>query len=85
MEGVAVVPLRKIDMSILGVSLPDLLEDAGETRAKLHSLRGHEPVGGDIGSMGVLAGRRKMGITTRRRGRGVADEAVLLIGLRHAG
>ena len=85
MEGVADVPLIKIDRSILGVRLPDLLEDAGEARAKLHRLRGHRPVGGDIYSRGVLIGRRKMGITTGRRGCGVADEVVLPIGLRQTG
>ena len=85
MKGVADVPLGKIDRSILGVSLPDMLEDAGEARAKLHHLRGHRPVGGDINSRVVLAGRRNKGITTGRRGCRVADEAFLLIGLRHAG
>ena len=85
MEGVADVPLRKIDRSILGVCLPDLMEDAGEARAKLHRLRGHRPVGGDINSRVVLAGRRNKEITTGRRGGRVADEAFLLIVLRHAG
>ena len=85
MEGVADVPLRKIDRSILGVPLPDLLEDAGEARAKLHCLRGHIPVSGDIDSRGVLAGRRNKGTTTGRRSCRVADEAVLPIGLRHDG
>ena len=84
-EGVADVPLRKIDRSILGVRLPYLLEDAGEARAELHCLRGHIPVGGDICSRVVLTVRRKMGITAGRRGCGVADEAVLPIGFRHAG
>ena len=85
MKVVADVPLGKIDRSILGVSLPDLLEDAGEAWAELHLLRGQRPVGGDIDSRGVLAGRSKMGITAGRRGCGVADEAVLTISLRHAG
>ena len=65
--------------------MPDLLEDAEEARAKLHHLRGHRPVGGDIDSIGVLSGRRKKGITTERRGCRVADEAVLPMGLMHAG
>ena len=68
MEGVADVPLRKIDRSILGVSLPDLMEDAGEAWAGLHRLRGQRPAGRDIDSRGVLAVRRKMGIIAGRRG-----------------
>ena len=85
MKGVADVSLGKIYRSILGVSLPDLLEDVGEAWAELHCLRGHRPVGGYIYSRGVLAGRRKIGITAWRRGCGVADEAVLQIGLSPAG
>ena len=82
MEGVTDVPLRKIDRSILRVSLPDLLEDVWKARAELHCLRGHGPFSADINSSGVLAGRREEGITTGRRGCRVADEVVLPIGLR---
>ena len=85
MEGVDDVQIRKIYRSILGVCLPDILEDAGGARAELHHLRHQIPVGEDIYSRGVLAVRRKMGITAGRRGYGVAYEAVLPIGLRHAG
>ena len=81
-EGVTNVPLLKIDWSFLRVSLPDLLEDVGEERAKLHCLGGHGPVSGYIDRRGVPAGRREKRITTGRRVCGVADEPVLLIGLR---
>ena len=81
MKGVTNITLQEIDSSILRVILLDMLEDAGEARAKLHRLRCHCPVGGHIGSGGVIAQRSKEQDTTRRGNYRVTDQPVLPIGL----
>ena len=83
MKCVTDIPLQEIDRAILRISLPDLLEDAGEVRTKLDRLRCHCPVGGHVDMRGVLARRRKERVTTGRRGCGVKYQPFLLIGLRN--